>query len=188
LTAYSAAAYDSSLEAQAAACSYTKALTPYVACLTGRNAAVDVGAGSGAFLPWLCESGFSPVIGIEPSHAAIEAAPLAVRSMLREGMFSTALLADVNPSLLCSFMTLEHLADPGGFVSAAYELLEPGGMFAVVVHNWRAPLNRLLGLHSPIIDVEHLQLFSPQSIRTLMTQVGFVSINLQSISNTYPLR
>ncbi len=188
LKAYSEAAYDSGPEAQAAARCYMKALTPHVVRLAGRNAAVDVGAGSGPLLPWLCESGFNPVIGIEPSHDAIEAAQPEVRSMLREGMFSPALLADVKTSLLCSFMTLEHMADPSGFVDAAYDLLEPGGMLAVVVHNWRAPLNRLLGLRSPIIDVEHLQLFSPQSVRTLLTRADFVSIDLQSISNTYPLR
>lgn len=187
-TAYSEAAYDSGPEAQAAARSYAKALAPYLIRLSGRSAAVDVGAGSGPLLPWLNECGFSPVIGIEPSHAAIEAASPAVRPMLREGMFSPALLADVRPSLLCSFMTLEHLADPSGFVGAAYELLEPGGMLVVVVHNWRAPLNRLLGLRSPIIDVEHLQLFSPQSMRTLLARAGFVSIDLQSISNAYPLQ
>jgi SAM-dependent methyltransferase len=188
LTAYLEAAYDSGPEAQAAACSYAKALTPYIERLAGRNAAVDVGAGSGPLLPWLRERGFNPVIGIEPSRNAIEAGPPEVRSMLREGMFSPALLADVRPSLLCSFMTLEHMGDPREFVSSAYELLEPGGVLAVVVHNRRAPLNRLLGLRSPIIDVEHLQLFSPQSVRTLLERAGFVSIDLQSIRNTYPLR
>jgi len=139
-------------------------------------------------LPWLLESGFSPVVGIEPSRAAIEGAPATVRPLLREGMFSPAMLADVTPSLVCSFMTLEHVADPGEFVGAAYELLEPGGMLAVVVHNWRAPLNRLLGLRSPIIDVEHLQLFSPQSLRTLLAGAGFEAIHLQAIGNAYPLR
>lgn len=188
LAAYSEAAYDSSPEAQAAAHSYAKALEPYMTVLAGRGAAVDVGAGSGPLLPWLNECGFSPVIGIEPSRAAIEAAPPAVRGMLREGMFSLALLTDVRPSLLCSFMTLEHLDDPREFVGAAYELLEPGGMLAVVVHNWRAPLNRMLGMRSPIIDLEHLQLFSPQSLRALLESVGFVSIDLQPISNAYSLR
>ncbi|MES9903752.1 MAG: class I SAM-dependent methyltransferase [Sedimenticola sp.] len=188
MTAYSEAAYDSCPEAQAAARSYAKALTPHLARLVGRNAAVDVGAGSGPLLPWLLQSGFNPVIGIEPSSAAIEAAPPAVRPMLRQGMFSPALLADIRLSLLCSFMTLEHLANPSEFVGEAFELLEPGGMLAVVVHNWRAPFNRLLGLSSPIIDIEHLQLFSPQSVRTLLERVGFESINLKSICNTYSLR
>ena len=187
-TAYSEAAYDSVVEAQAAARTYAKVLTPYVDRLSGRNAAVDVGAGCGPLLPWLKETGFNPVIGIEPSHAAINAAPLAVRPMLREGMFSPGMLADVRPSMLCSFMTLEHLVEPREFVGNVFELLEPGGMLAVVVHNWRAPINRLLGLRSPIIDVEHLQLFSPGSVRTLLARAGFVSIDIKSISNAYPLR
>lgn len=186
--AYSEAAYDSGPEAKAAAASYSKALGPYVASLPGRRAAVDVGAGSGPLLPWLSEQGFQPVIGIEPSRSAIESARPEVRSMLREGMFSPELLADVRPSLLCSFMTLEHLADPGGFVSAAFDLLEPGGMLAVVVHNWRAPLNRLLGMRSPIIDIEHLQLYSPRSVHTQLELAGFVSMEQRSISNSYPLR
>lgn len=186
--AYSDAAYDSGPEAAAAARSYAMALTPYMSRLGNRHAAVDIGAGSGPLLPWLVESGFDPVIGIEPSRAAIEAASPVVQPMLREGMFTPAALADISPTLICSFMTLEHVADPESFVAAAYESLEPGGMLAVVVHNWRAPLNRLLGLRSPIIDVEHLQLYSPQSVRTLLARAGFGSIDSKSIKNAYPAR
>lgn len=186
--AYSEAAYDSSPEALAAAQVYARALTPYIAKLRNCGAAVDIGAGSGPLLPLLRDQGFNPVVGIEPSRAAIDAAPATVQPMLREGMFSAALIADIEPSLLCSFMTLEHLAEPGDFVDEAYRLLEPGGMLALVVHNWRAPLNRLLGLRSPIIDVEHLQLYSPLSVRRLLEKNGFISIELQSIRNIYPLR
>lgn len=186
-TAYAEADYDSSQEAQAAARTYAQALRPYVDKLPGRQAAVDVGAGSGPLLPWLRESGFNPVIGIEPSRAAIAASPPTVRPMLLEGMFSPDLLSDISISLLCSFMTLEHLSDPARFAKTAFQLLEPGGMLAVVVHNWRAPVNRLLGLRSPIIDLEHLQLFSPRSIHCLLSDTGFVSIRQHSISNAYTL-
>jgi len=186
--AYTQAAYDSSLEATAAARSYAKALRPHLASLAGRGAAVDVGAGSGPLLPWLVQSGFSPVIGIEPSQAAIDAAPQEIRPMLRLSMFSPELIADLSPSLLCSFMTLEHLGDPAEFVNSAYASLNPGGMLAVVVHNWRAPINRLLGRRSPIIDVEHLQLFSPKSLEKLFRSVGFADIRMNTIANAYPLR
>ena len=186
--AYSEASFDSGDEAAAAAGSYAKALAPHLARLAGRKGAVDVGAGSGPLLPWLCGNGFHPVIGIEPSRSAIDAAPDTIRPLLRQGMFSPSTLQDVPLSLVCSFMTLEHLADPGGFVASAYELLDPGGMLAVVVHDWRAQLNRLLGLRSPIIDLEHLQLYSPKSVRTLLTRAGFVSLELQTMVNSYPLR
>ena len=186
--AYADADFDSAPEAIAAAKTYAGALDLHMHAIKGRRAAVDVGAGSGPLLPFLQAQGFSPVIGIEPSRAAIDAAPPAVRPMLREGMFSTSMLVGETPSLICSFMTLEHLRDPGDFVATAHSLLEPGGALAIVVHNWRAPLNRVLVLRSPIIDVEHLQLFSPKALRELLQQAGFESIKLNPIRNAYPLR
>jgi SAM-dependent methyltransferase/rubredoxin len=187
-TAYADAAYDSGQEAQCAAQSYAHALAPYLAHLRSRNAAVDVGAGSGPLLPWLIDFGFQTVIGVEPSRAAINAAPTSVRPMLREGMFGPELLDGIKPSLICSFMTLEHMDDPATFVKTAYSLLEPGGMIALVVHNWQGLLNRTLGLRSPIIDVEHLQLFNPSSVNTLLQKVGFENINVKPICNRYPLK
>ena len=187
-TAYADADFDSGEEAECAAQSYAKALMPYLSNLEARNAAVDVGAGSGPLLPWLTEVGFRTVMGVEPSRAAINAAPESVRSMLRMGMFGPKILDGVNPSLICSFMTLEHLDDPGTFVRSAYSLLEPGGMIALVVHNWQGMLNRALGLRSPIIDVEHLQLFNPSSIGFLLESTGFKKIDVKPICNRYPLK
>lgn len=186
--AYKDASFDSAAEAEAAARTYARVLAPHVARLAHRNAAVDVGAGSGPLLPWLKQQGFDPVIGIEPSRAAIEAARPAVRGMLHEGMFAPEMLAGIKSSLFCSFMTFEHMDDPMTFTQAAFQLLEPGGMLAVVVHNWQAALNRLLGLRSPIIDVEHLQLFNPRAIRTMLERVGFESVAVKAIGNAYPLR
>jgi len=187
-TAYAEAGYDSATEAQAAATTYAEALKAHVKRLPRLGPAVDVGAGSGPLLPLLESMGFCPVLGVEPSHAAIAAAAPEVRRKLRQGMFSRALLGDLRPVLICCFMTLEHLADPSGFVATAVELLEPGGLLAVVVHNWRAAPNRLLGMRSPIIDVEHLQLYSPRSVRSQLERAGLASVELQPIVNTYPLR
>jgi len=187
-TSYADAAYDSEQEALCAAKSYARALTPHLVNLQNRNAAVDVGAGSGPLLPWFKAIGFQTVIGIEPSRAAINSASVSVRPMLREGMFEPELLDDIRPSLMCSFMTLEHIEHPDVFIETAYNLLESEGMIAVVVHNWQGLLNRALGLRSPIIDVEHLQLFNPSSIKVLLNNAGFEDVKVESICNSYPLR
>lgn len=186
--AYRDAGYDSGEEARCAA-------RTYAACLAGilrnpgpKRGAIDIGAGNGALLGWLREAGYDPVIGIEPSRAAIAAAPPEIRSALREGMFPGDAAAGVSPSLICAFMILEHVADPAAFCRAAHEWLVPGGEFAVVVHDRRAWINRLLGLRSPIMDVGHLQLFDPGSLRCLLARCGFASITLRPIVNTYPLR
>lgn len=187
-SAYAEAAYDSGEEAKCAAESYAKALAPHLERLPSRNGAVDVGAGNGYLLSWFQRSGFADVVGIEPSRAAINAAPDEIRPFLREGMFSAEMLADVRPSLICTFMTLEHVAEPDVFIRTAYDLLEPGGMIAVVVHNWQGWLNRMLGMRSPIIDIEHLQLFNPKSVTMLLQGAGFGDVQVQEIQNSYPLR
>jgi hypothetical protein len=63
----------------------------------------------------------------------------------------------------------------------------PGGAFVVVVHDRRATLNRLLGTRSPIVDVEHLQLFCPESLRALLEWAGYQDVSVAPIVNAYPL-
>lgn len=187
-TLYGAAGYDSSEEGNLAAQTYGRALLPYLSNLQERSCACEVGAGNGSFLPWLVNQGFAEVIGIEPSTSAIEAATPACQLLLHEGMFDKKKLAGKKLSLICSFMTLEHLRDPGEFAVQAFELLEPGGLLAVVVHDWKAWPNKLLGLRSPIIDIEHMQLFCRKALRTMLYQKGFENISLKSIKNSYALR
>jgi hypothetical protein len=57
----------------------------------------------------------------------------------------------------------------------------------IVCHDRRAPLNRLLGMRSPIIDIEHLQLFSQASARSLLERAGFEGVEVRRIANRYPL-
>lgn len=187
-SAYETASYDSTEEAQCAADTYASYLKKYIEKSGVRHGAADIGAGSGPFLPWLVSVGYSPVIGVEPSRAAVQAAPDSVRSMLKIGMFEPEMLSAEKVGLVCSFMTLEHIDEPAVFAKMAYELLEPGGMMAIVVHNRAGALNRLLGMRSPIIDIEHLQLFDPASIRKLLDGAGFRDISIEPINNRYPLR
>lgn len=77
-------------------------------------------------------------------------------------------------------MTLEHVQDPMEITLAAHRLLRKGGAFVTVTHDYQGLLNRLLGKRSPIIDIEHMQLFCKQAIKQLFLNGGFHSI--QSIS------
>lgn len=186
-TAYEQAAYDSSEEADCAALTYARVLQPHLTRLTKRDVAVDIGAGNGAFLPHLKEVGFKTALGVEPSRAAAEAATPELQKDIIVDMFRPELLAGIRPSLITSFMTLEHVDDPFALVRSVHDALAPGGMIAIVVHNRLGFLNRILGLRSPIMDVEHLQLFNPQSVHTLLERAGFSGISIQSFSNSYPL-
>ena len=46
---------------------------------------------------------------------------------------------------------------------------------------------RLLDRRSPIFDVEHLQLFTPQSLRRLLSEAGLRDITVRPVYNRYPV-
>ena len=182
---YHAADYDSAEEAEDAADAYARAFAPVLGRLNGRGVALEIGTGTGAFLERLESFGFKQLIGIEPSSAAIAAAPPHRQPWIREGIFQEADFQPESIDLICCFMTLEHVQDPGALVAAAFRLLKPGGVFVGVTHDRRAWLNRLLGRRSPIVDIEHMQLFSAESAKYLLRHHGYAPVDGASFRNSY---
>jgi SAM-dependent methyltransferase len=185
---YHRAAYDSSEEGNDAANSYLKAIEPIIAQLSQRHSALEIGTGTGVFLESLRSVGFENLVGIEPSESAIAAAPESRRAWIREGIFNAADFESASFDLICCFMTMEHVADPGYIAHSALRLLKPGGAFVTVTHDYRSWVNKLLGKKSPIIDIEHMQLFSERSITELFRINNFKRINVRRFSNSYALR
>lgn len=186
--AYHDAAYDSSEEAEDAAAAYADAVEPLLAPLPQRGAALEIGTGTGVFLEHLRRAGFSGLVGVEPSLAALEAAAPHRREWLRPGVFREQDFEPASFDLICCFMTMEHVRDPKVISDAAFRLLRPGGAFVTVTHDYRAWINRLLGRRSPIIDIEHLQLFSKASIRNLLSGSGYERVASKGFANRYALR
>ena len=183
--AYHLAAYDSAEEADDAAAAYLRAAQPALRQLPEGRSALEIGAGTGIFLECLQSEGFSELVGIEPSAAAIGAAPSHRRAWLREGVFRESDFEAASFDLVCCFMTLEHVREPRAIADAAMRLLRPGGAFIAVTHDYRSLVNRLLGKRSPIIDVEHMQLFSAASLRRLFEGSGYERISANAFVNRY---
>ena len=186
--AYSAAAYDSGDAARHAAATYARLLPHLLSGTPVGGGALDVGAGDGAFLRELEGAGLRDLAGVEPSDAALAVAPAGLRELIRPGMFRPDDFEPGRFRLVTAFQTLEHVADPLELCRGALGLLRDGGALAVVCHDRRAPLNRLLGPRSPIFDLEHLQLFSRRSVRGLLERAGFERIEVRRIVNRYPVR
>ena len=185
---YHTASYDSSEEANDAAEAYIRAIQGALNRLKGRDAALEIGTGTGVFLKHLRQAGFSTLVGVEPSRSAINAADPECREWIRQGMFNEHAFEPESFDLICCFMTMEHVRDPMEVAKSALRLLNPGGVFLTVTHDYRSVANRLLGTRSPIIDIEHLQIFSQKSIGELMLRAGFVDVSAQSFVNRYSLR
>jgi SAM-dependent methyltransferase len=186
--AYARTAYDSADAARHAAATYASLLPDLLAGTPDGGGALDVGAGDGAFLRELRRAGVDDVVGVEPSGAARDAAADDVRGLIQAGMFESDHFEAGRFRLVTVLQTLEHVADPLALCRGALHLLRDGGALAVVCHDRRARLNRLLGRRSPIFDVEHLQLFSRRSLRVLLARSGFERIEVRPLVNRYPLR
>ncbi len=184
---YTGAGFDTSEESHWAARSYARELRGFAAQLPDRCAALDVGAGDGAFLEQLMEAGFAQVAGIEPSSAARQGAKPAVLPLIREGFFCATDWQDGSFALVSCFQTLEHVDDPAALATAAFRLLKPGGAFYAIAHNYRSLLAQTLGTRSPIYDIEHLQLNSPRSLKFMLEQAGFERALVRPLRNEYPL-
>ena len=185
--AYEDAAFDSSEESRCASRTYGRFLPRIKKRLRDLVGAIDVGTGDGAFLEQLLAEGFTDVMGIEPSKAPIAVSNKTVRALIRYGPFEAQHLEAGGYSLVTCFQTLEHLSDPLGMCRSTFELLKEGGAAFFICHNRRAVSTKLLGTRSPIFDIEHLQLFSPTSVKYLLEQGGFCDVEVQPVWNTYPL-
>ena len=184
---YADTGFDSDAEARCAALSYAEALRGWLDRLPDRASALEIGAGNGALLAHLRALGFSRLVGIEPSRAAAQSAAPDLRPLIRIESFDPKALPPAQFSLIIANQTLEHVRDPCALLSAARALLKPGGALMSVSHNYRHWLMRLLGARSPIIDIEHLQVFSPTSLRIAIERAGFKDAQIRPFANRYPL-
>lgn len=186
---YRDAAFDAPEESRHASVTYGRQLPRVAARLPDRRGALDIGTGDGAFLAELLAHGFTDVAGVEPSAAPVAMAAPEVRGLIRNAPFRATDFAAGTFSLVTCIGTIEHLSDPLALCREARALLKPGGALLLTCHNRRALLNRVLGKKSPIFDVEHLQLFSPASVRGLLERAGFAGehIQVRPFVNRYPL-
>ena len=185
--AYDEAAFESTQEAHYAARTYGRFLPSILLNIPDQKGALDIGTGDGAFLEELVKKGFTGVVGAEPSRAPILAAKKEIRPLIRHGLFSAKNFKKNSLSLVTCFQTLEHVYDPSQTCREAYQILKKRGAFFAVCHNRLSLSNRLLGKKSPIFDIEHLQLFSPESARLLFEKAGFAEVEVKTVFNSYPI-
>ena len=188
MSAYEQAAFDSQEEAAAAARTYGRILDGFLGQVpAGRDGALDIGTGDGAFLAELVKRRFTNVHGIEPSKAPIQAAKEDLRPLIMQGVFNPDDFQKDSLSLVSCFQTFEHAGNPLEIAQGAFKILKKGGAFFVISHNRKALSTQILGRYSPIFDIEHLQLFSFSSVRFLFEKAGFKKIIIKRFLDTYPL-
>jgi SAM-dependent methyltransferase len=182
---YRESSFDYGDELEGIRATYGAALDRLASVAPGRNGLLDVGCGSGFVLELARDRGWQAIRGVEPSTEAIAEADAAVRpaivqDVLREGLFEAESFDAVT-----LFQVLDHIPEPVAFLRECLRILRPGGAILALNHNVTAWSARILGERSPIIDVEHTYLYSPETMRRIFGQVGFEVVTVGPVRNTY---
>ncbi len=137
---------------------------------------LDIGCSTGTFVKLLEENGLD-ARGIDISDEAVRLAKKEGLPVECKDIFSV----DQNQRFDCitAFDVIEHLRDPASFIQAANRLLKIGGTLVITTPNVRSPAGFLMGRWwFFFIPDEHLFLFSPSTIRRLVTNENLEVVNL----------
>jgi len=152
-----------------------------------KGALLEIGCGNGFFLEEALQQGYQFVSGVEPSSAALEAASEQIRPLIKCDIMHSGLFAPDQFDVIATFQVLDHVSEPGDFLAECFRVLKPGGLLLCLNHNIEALSARLLKERSPIIDIEHTYLYSPDTMSRLFTAHKFKVVRYGRAYNKYSL-
>ena len=130
-----------------------------------QGSVLDVGCSSGAFLYQLQKRfpGQYRILGTDVSQAPLDhAAKMGVP--VARGEFLTQSFAEKFDAVTF-WAVMEHLAEPKRFLRQAAAVLKPGGHCFILTPNLKSLAVRLIGAKYRYIFPEHLNYFTPQTLR-----------------------
>lgn len=138
-----------------------------------RGTLLEIGPGFGIFAALATASGaFERVVAVEPTPEMAAACRARGVEVIEKRVEDAA--RDVEgASVVCAFEVIEHLFEPRRLIEAGRELLVNGGLLVLSCPNADGFDIATLGAHSLAVDVEHLNLFNPESLRRLVVSAGF---------------
>lgn len=139
----------------------------------------DVGASSGEFTYVMSRIGFA-ARGIEPNQGYADFARRTYDAKVETGGIDDAAVVPGSLDLVTLTHVLEHLADPWGALRRVHEWLSPDGLLFVEVPN-------LAGVRKQATDIfhtAHIWNFTPETLRLLAWQCGFVPVAGENTEDT----
>ena len=167
---------------------YGRYLRQILTQVPNRQRFLEIGCGNGFFLETAADLGFKQIYGVEPSLAAVTQAKPDIKRGIVNAIFSAKLFPENYFDLICCFHTLDHVPDPNRFLKNVFQVLKPGASVFFITHNVESILAKLLKSACPIIDIQHIYLFNPDTLTQIFRKNKFQVLKTFSIRNTYSLR
>lgn len=152
-----------------------------------KRALLEIGCGNGFFLEEALKRGYSTVKGVEPSKNAVSKANNCVQPNIICDIMSPGLFEPEYFDVICMFQVLDHISNPNVLIKECYNILKPGGIILCLNHNVESLSAKILKSRSPIIDIEHTYLFSPNTISHIFTLYNFQIKTVGNVYNNYSL-
>jgi 2-polyprenyl-3-methyl-5-hydroxy-6-metoxy-1,4-benzoquinol methylase len=149
---------------------------------------LEIGCGNGFLLNELYKNGYKNVYGVEPSMDAVNKAYPAIQERIKISIFDKGLYKEKSFKFIYFFQTFDHIEDPKTFLDGCYKLLESGGYILSFNHDVNNIINKFFGEKSPIIDIEHIFLYSPSTIKKIFEKNNFQILKIFSPFNIISLQ
>ena len=94
---------------------------------------------------------------------------------------------DQSLDLVVGIHVFDHLLQPSDAIGWVARKMRKGGVVAVVVHNERSLLARILGRRWPAYCLQHPQLYNPKTLKAALARHGLVSKAVIQTANDFPL-
>lgn len=146
---------------------------------------LEIGCGNGFFLEEALDQGFAEVAGAEPSMEAIEKAGWRVKNTIKLGMFKASMFPEDHFDIICIFQTLEHFVDPATVLADCRKILKPGGVVLAINHNLESLPVRILGEKSPVVDIEHMYLYSTKTMEKQFNTCALIPVDTFAVWNRH---
>jgi hypothetical protein len=155
-----------------------------------RGSCLEIGGDIGLFADACAQAGrFDRLFLYEPSldvHGELTQR-LASRDLtIRHAPFRAADVPARSVFAAAMIHVLDHVLGPLSVMCDIREVLPPGEVSLVVVHNSRSLLARVLGKRWPPLALQHPHLFSPRSLTRLFQSAGLECLGIRGTINYFP--
>ena len=143
---------------------------------------LDIGCAYGPLLAAARDVGFRAT-GIDLSREAVEYCRRLGLDVLRGtlgDLISRRRLVPRSYDIVCGFELIEHEHDPLEFARNVYRLLKKDGILVLSTPDYDGWWRKIMGKRwFEYTNPEHVVLFSPDTIRMLLTKAGFTDITVR---------
>lgn len=137
---------------------------------------LDVGCFTGEFLKLLQEKG-ADVYGVEFQDKAVKIAKKKLPGRVFKGDVSQEALPNIKYDVITLLGVIEHVTAPIKLLKKSASLLKKEGILMIQTPNSNSYFAKIMGkLWPPYSPVEHIHLFSKESLRLTLVKLGFTNI------------